>query len=77
MRRNVMRISLIVIIFSTVIIAEIENENTENENFEEIPISEIYRMSTVDLQHEVEKRTNAGLVPFEMGLELIRRWTVR
>jgi len=76
MTRKIMRISLIVAMFSTAIIAE--NKSLANiEGFEEIASSEIYRMSTIELQNEVEKRTNAGKVPFEMGLELIRRWTER
>jgi len=73
-----MRISLISVLFSVTIFAEPKNENIDNiEVFEEVEISQIYRMSTVELQKEVEKRTNAGLVSFEMGLELMRRWSGR
>ena len=32
-------------------------------------------MSTQQLQQEVEKRSLEGNLPFEMGLELIKRWT--
>ena len=32
-------------------------------------------MSTQQLQHEVEKLSLEGKLPFEMGLELIKRWT--
>jgi len=31
-------------------------------------------MSTQELQIEVERLSNAGNLPFEMGLELIQRW---
>ena len=32
-------------------------------------------ISTTDLEKEVEKRSIAGNLPFEMGLALIKRWT--
>lgn len=32
-------------------------------------------MSTEKLQKEVEKRSLEGNLPFEMGLELIKRWS--
>lgn len=32
-------------------------------------------ISTEKLQKEVEKRTLEGNLPFEMGLELIKRWS--
>lgn len=31
-------------------------------------------MSTTQLQIEVEKLSNEGKLPFEMGLELMKRW---
>ena len=32
-------------------------------------------MSTKDLEKEVERLTVSGNVPFEMGVELMKRWT--
>lgn len=32
-------------------------------------------MNTPELESEVEKRSLEGNLPFEMGLELIKRWT--
>lgn len=32
-------------------------------------------MSTKELEHEVERLTISGNVPFEMGVELMKRWT--
>ena len=32
-------------------------------------------MSTVELEKEVERLTVKGNVPFEMGMELLKRWT--
>ncbi len=32
------------------------------------------QMSTTELQKEVEKLANANKLPFEMGLELMKRW---
>jgi len=31
-------------------------------------------MSTTELEVEVERQSIAGTLPFEMGLELIKRW---
>lgn len=31
-------------------------------------------MSTKELEHEVERLTISGNVPFEMGVELMKRW---
>ena len=32
-------------------------------------------ISTSELEKEVEKRSIEGTLPFEMGLELIKRWS--
>ena len=37
--------------------------------------TQYYHMSTSELEKEVERRTLSGDVPFEMGLELMKRWT--
>ena len=34
-------------------------------------------MSTTELEKEVERLTISGDVPFEMGLELMKRWTTQ
>jgi len=39
-------------------------------------IKNIKQLTTEELQREVEKRIDAGTMCFEMGLELIKRWTV-
>jgi len=70
------RLLLLSLLYTTVSFAEIEKDGFENkDSFEKFANHEITRMSTIKLQEEVEKRTNAGMVPFEMGVELIRRWT--
>ena len=33
------------------------------------------QMSTQELQQQVEMRSNKGTLPFEMGLELMHRWS--
>ncbi len=33
------------------------------------------QMTTAELQIQVEKLSNQGNLPFEMGLELMNRWT--
>ncbi len=35
------------------------------------------KISTSELEKEVEKRSIEGTLPFEMGLELIKRWSQR
>ena len=32
-------------------------------------------MSTIELEKQVEKLSLSGKLPFEMGLELIKRWS--
>lgn len=34
-------------------------------------------MTTMELQAEVEKRSTEGTLPFEMGMELIKRWQTK
>ena len=34
-----------------------------------------HSMTTKEIQVEVEKHSNIGDLPFELGLELIKRWT--
>ena len=39
-------------------------------------INAVYKnMSTAKLEKEVERLTVNGTVPFEMGMELMKRWT--
>ncbi|CAA6822274.1 MAG: Unknown protein [uncultured Sulfurovum sp.] len=45
----------------------------------EIPLKDLrticcMKMSTAELQEEVEKLSQIGKLPFEMGIELIKRW---
>ena len=78
MKRKCIHLLIISILTTTASFSEIENMTVANSaKFEEFTNHEISRMSTMQLQEEVEKRTNAGMVPFEMGVELIRRWTER
>ena len=37
--------------------------------------TEYKHMSTTELEKEVERLTLSGNVPFEMGVELMKRWT--
>jgi hypothetical protein len=45
-------------------------ENTEEESTQK----SFSTMSTQELQVEVEKLSQVGKLPFEMGLELMKRW---
>ncbi|HHD81751.1 MAG TPA: hypothetical protein ENK94_00995 [Campylobacterales bacterium] len=42
---------------------------------EEIPAVTYKNMTTAELQEAVEKLSAEDRLPFEMGLELIKRWT--
>jgi len=48
--------------------------NTANTNNN--PSMNYKNMSTTQLQIEVEKLSNQGKLPAEMGFELMKRWTV-
>ncbi|HEY9129742.1 MAG TPA: hypothetical protein VIN02_07900 [Sulfurovum sp.] len=63
----------------TVIMAYASNENSVN-SMEEISNSltenvSYKHMSTAQLQEEVERRSINGDLSFDMGLELIKRWS--
>ena len=49
---------------------------TSNSHFTGI-ITNYQSLSTSELEREVEKRSQNGTLPFDMGLELIKRWTNR
>lgn len=44
---------------------------------EETPRVSYAEMTTAELQEAVEKLSSENKLPFEMGLELIKRWTVK
>lgn len=52
----------------------IDSNNIEIKANEKICLTETC-MSTPKLQEEVEKLSVEGKLPFEMGLELMKRWT--
>lgn len=61
---------------TTVILASNENSFRTFENKANAIISKSYQtMSTAQLQEEVEKHSINGTLSFEMGMELIKRWT--
>jgi len=45
------------------------------DNAEEIPAVTYKNMTTAELQEAVERLSAEDKLPFEMGLELIKRWT--
>ena len=48
----------------------------QSETTEFTGINTVYKhMSTTELEKEVERLTVIGNVPFEMGVELMKRWT--
>ena len=64
----------IAIIATTITQANItEAEDFTPSNVEET--SHYHTMSTQQVEHEVEKHSNSGSLPFDLGLELIKRWT--
>lgn len=70
--KNLIRVSFIVAMLSYVANSEeINQTNTYKTCYTENCIS------TPDLQKEVERLSNEGKLPFEMGLELIKRWSAK
>jgi hypothetical protein len=45
------------------------------DNAEEVPAATYTNMTTTELQKAVERLSAEDKLPFEMGLELIKRWT--
>ena len=63
---------------TTMIQASNEKSFSTLENRSDTIIKKSYQaMSTTQLQDEVEKRTIKGNLSFDMGMELIKRWTNR
>lgn len=63
---------------TTMINASNENNFRTLENKANTTINKSYQtMSTTQLQEEVEKHSINGNLSFEMGMELIKRWTKR
>ena len=63
-------IALLVVTLGTVYASNnMSFSNTKTE------VKHFTKMSTTELQIEVEKLSNQGNLPFEMGLELMNRWT--
>ena len=61
---------------TTMINASNEKSFGTIENKADTMINKSYQtMSTVQLQEEVEKRSINGDLSFDMGMELIKRWT--
>ena len=74
-----MRKLLTILSIFTVTMAYASNENSVN-GMEEISNSftknvSYKHMSTAQLQEEVERRSINGDLSFDMGLELIKRWS--
>lgn len=75
------KLILITMLFSTVIYAKnvklnIKTMGVKAEVAHIASISTPYQsMSTQELEKEVERMTISGNVPFEMGVELMKRWT--
>jgi hypothetical protein len=47
------------------------------DNAEEAPSVSYTHMTTAELQETVERLSAEDRLPFEMGLELIKRWTAK
>ena len=62
-------ITLLIITLGTVYASNNMNFNKTN-----VTTKHYTKMSTAELQKEVEKLANANKLPFEMGLELMKRW---
>lgn len=74
-----MRKLLIILSMFTVTMAYASNENSVNamkKISNSVIEDEAYKhMSTAQLQEEVERRSINGDLSFDMGLELIKRWS--
>jgi hypothetical protein len=70
------KIAVLSLISVAMIYAFSEHNFSSVENKSKTTHNDSYKfMSTAQLQEEVEKRSINGDLPFDMGLELIKRWT--
>lgn len=72
-----MKISKLLITLLVITLGTVYANNTMSINNpqEKVKVKHYTQMSTSELQIEVEKLSNQGKLPFEMGLELMNRWT--
>ena len=72
-----MKISKLLITLLVITLGTVYANNTMsiNNTQEKVKVKHYTQMSTSELQIEVEKLSNQGKLPFEMGLELMNRWT--
>ena len=74
--RTVAKIFALSLITVTIASADKPTNFTPAYKVELASIKTIYQtMSTAQLQKEVERRSKNGEVNFEMGIELMKRWT--
>lgn len=70
------KIAVLSLISATMIYAFTEHHFSSIENKSQATPNDSYTfMSTAQLEKEVEQKSINGDLPFEMGLELIKRWT--
>lgn len=75
MKKSIVKKLLMISLLSTSLTyATVTSEEKATQNEVRICLSETC-LSTERLQEEVEKRILEGTLPFEMGLELIKRWS--
>jgi len=78
-KRAIEQIIIIALFFTTISHAlsteKITYTKSKTEAIMLLPINKTKYMSTEELQKEVEKLSLSGDMSFEMGLELIKRWT--
>jgi hypothetical protein len=74
--RTLGSIATLSLFITTMINASNEKSFGTIENKPDTMINKSYQtMSTVQLQEEVEKRSINGNLSFDMGMELMKRWT--
>lgn len=72
MRKNKILTKIIVLTLVTVSIIYASRSVQLNTTYPQEPY---YKMDISELQKVVEKRSHNGNLPFDMGLELIKRWS--
>ena len=75
MLKNTLVTILILAVMATMIDAKEESNHVVNMGSSMVLKDKLARMSTTELEQKVEECTQKGTMPFEMGVELINRWT--
>ena len=75
MLKKIVLTTMSLAVLTTIINAKEDKNHVVNMGKTTVLKAKLSKMTTAELELKVEECTNKGTMPFEMGVELINRWT--